>query len=374
MSLSIDSAYKHVENLAAITVLEKIPSIKNDFVVAGKNKISVGGNEMKMTRTSIKQLCKILGIPDNFYINDNELWERIVKNLQTNVKKDVGVNLHYDTEKQMIVSLTKSTNKYVYDYVDLLSILDKSAPDKIYKSNDGYGLSLLYNTDHDLMFQSKVENRDVFKIMTNVDLYPFAGAGTSIDTSLQRMWCTNLSYQDAARFSQSIKDSRNDDYAGDILDALNYFKKEPTDGVLDYYNNKIQRMIDSYASYAEIESAHSKLKSVITQNAEHERMLKEYGMSFFVKDVNKFLPLEYIKSKYEGIVSDTKMPESKAKAKTPVCYYDMYNLLTYEGTHSEILTDSQKNDLKVYAGSLLSRNLDIGPEITAPDFSDFNLN
>lgn len=378
MSMSLDSAYQFVENLAATTSIETIPSVKNDFKVVGNNKVLVAGNELSMSKASIKQLCKILKVPQsvydhNFYVDDNDLWNNIVRHLQDKLNKDSEVAMHCDIEKNLIVSMSNKIEKYRYDYVDLLSILDKTKPDMIHTSKNAYGLHMSYNTDVELEFTSRIKDKDIFRLMNSIELYPFESAGARLNATLMRMVCTNLSYGRDRMFSQSISDSKNDDYAGDIIGAIELFKKEPINGVYEYYNSKINKMINTNASLEEVKNVNNVFSRVINSNSEHARLLDEYGMEFFSKDAKKVLPVEYLESKYEGIIGPD---QQENKARTPICYYDMYNLITYEGTHSEILTESQKNELKMYAGSLLSKRLDfdLPPEIKTPDFSDFNLN
>ena len=332
----------------------------NKVEVIDSDTLNLDGTKVKMSSEAFSGICKVVGLPKGFDKTftgafGDKARQQLVNRLKVaaQAKGNSSVSLVVNPESKKIISVHNKPEEMVSNQTFLetsKSIIDKYSLDVSDFSIDHNGSVVISaSSPRNVWGFEGLPEEDFFG---GVSFTNSPEKGFQVSPYMYRLICSNGMI--GTSFDENHKlNGVHPAQMEKFWESLNSLAERSFRPLT--FEQKLRHAINTPASFAEMEDAHSTLKAL--SNAE-------------TRDLDPWVPLRETRSRYHlaGIDTTTFTHGQKKGAKTGTSVWDLINGVTHFATHDNgfAIEDYDRRRLQVKAAQLMTKDFDMANIIQSP--------
>ena len=337
----------------------------HDIQLVDENNIMIHGHLVGMTQQAYKSFIKVLGLPSTFTKRIENLFNKESKTEFINVLSkavelggDAVVNVHVNANKKQVVGFSKGSQLISND--TFFNFTDKIIGEHGFVITDIWNDEYSGGTSINAVLDNKVEIKGMANEAFNAGLSfnnnPITGI--TVAPHVKRLFCSNGCTTEMANETYKLNDLTGDS----VEKFMKHLHEMRQNGFIPSgYADTVREANRTTASIQELKWAHNKIEQhigakadSILQLAKNEDAYKKLGFDIRTMDA-----------------------DTKKLARSSQSIWSLANAMTWVATHSDDhidnnMQDSDRVDLQIQAGSLLSKKWDFQNSISNP-FGDLSM-
>jgi hypothetical protein len=335
-----------------------------DIKLVSETHVEIGGHMIKITKNAYRSLIKTMGLPSTFTSRLDRLFNKesktefinvLSKAIQLSGKSSISVHVS-PTDKKIVGfsgGSTLITNKTFFDFSN--DIINEQGFKIVDIFNDEYTGGTTINTILDRDVNIKGMTNETFHAGLTFKNNPLTGI--MVSPHIKRLWCANGCTSEMASESYQLNDLTGDSQEK-FIKHLHEMRKNGF--VPSGYADTVREANQTTASINELQQAYRAIEPHVGERA------------------NSILQMDANKSAYTKAGYDVNLmsPDQKKSAKSNQSIWSIANAMTWvannaDQTMNTNIQDSDKTDLQIKSGNLLSKKWDHKNAFANP-FGDLN--